>query len=173
MAKLSSAIWANDHNSKNISFGWHYKETAGDKVGSLHVLQGEIVTFYQHEDRTGKKSYRFYEGVYHDLSFYNVDKKTGAIHVEKTELRDLDLVEVGWYDNWKDAHGKSQAFYQYLMLPIGDRKSGDDFPNDHITYLKIPFGVQVEVFNEAGFRGGSLIFTGEKQGTRSQYDSGT
>ena len=63
MAKISSAIWANDHNSKNISFGWHYKETAGDKVGSLHVLQGEIVTFYQHEDRTGKNQKIVYVAV--------------------------------------------------------------------------------------------------------------
>ena len=119
------------------------------------VPEGLMVEFYKNQDRTGRRSHSFYQGTYNDLSFYGV-WQPGVVHIQKTDLTRLDFVEVKW-EAWF-AQGKT--YPMYLQIPVGDRKDGTDFPNDKIEKLSLPFGVNAEVFDEASFRGGSLIFSG-------------
>ena len=140
--------------------GYHYKQTS---VQSIVVPEGQVVTFYKNQDRTGWKSPPFYEGTYHHLYFYGVKENPGVIHIERTKLTALDMVEIGW-DIHYDPKDYSRAYPMSYKLPIGDREYKEDFKNDKIEWLRIPFGLTVEAFEHGSFKGGSLIFSGNIQG---------
>ena len=157
MALTWNKIWQHG-TKKQLVPGYHYKEN----VASLVVPEGQVVTFYENQDRTGKKSFPLNEGTYHHLEFYGIEHKSGVIHVEENGLSSHDLVEVGWYTVY-DKNKKDGIYPMAYSLPIGDRRYGEDFPNDKIEWLLIPFGVTVEVFEDGGYKGGSLIFSGNTQ----------
>ena len=157
MVKIYEGIW--EHGKlTTLKPNYHYKK----KVGSLIVPHGYVATFYKNQDRTGGKSYPFYEGMYHDLTFYNVPKNPGVIHVEKTNLRTQDLLEVGCYPSWQQG-GKKVSYYKFMKIPIGEWKGGNHFWDNAISHFFIPFGVVVEVFDKEDFKDGSLIFAGENE----------
>ena len=161
MVLLYPWIWEGGPK-KELKPNHHYKQDAG----SLVVPPGYVVVFYDNQDRQGKKSYPFYEGTYHDLTFYGVPKKPGVIHVAKTDLQATDLVEVGHYPSWEDG-GKKHTYYKFMKVPIGQWNAPEHFWNDAVSHLQIPFGVTVEVFRDANFQGGSLIFGGENENGNS------
>ncbi len=145
--------WIWEHGKMTeLGPGYHYKQ----ELGSLVVEPGERVTFYNNQDRQGHKSYVFYEGTYHDLTFYNIPKKPGVIHIEKTDITSKDLVEIGYYANLSGGN----KFYVFMKVPVGQWKAPDHFWNDSISHLYIPFGVTADVYDGANFQGGSLIFSG-------------
>ena len=81
------------------------------------------------------------------------------------------MAEIGWWATYdedlsKKTNGKEGRYPMYYSIPTGDRKYGEDFPNDKIQWLYIPFGMTVEVFDEGDFKGGSLIFSGNTQGKK-------
>ena len=151
-------IWEQGVEFERVGPGYHYKQR---NVKSIVVPEGQVVTFYEHQDRTGKKSLPFYEGAYHHLDFYGVGSSPGVIHVEETELTTLDMIEVAWDVTY--GKGKDEKYPMFYRVPIGDREFGTDFPNDRIQTLRIPFGLTVEVFADGSFKGGSLIFSGNTE----------
>ena len=165
MALIYPTIWEQGNKRERLIPGYHYKK----HVKSLVVPEGQTVTIYKNEDRRGKKSLPFHEGTYHHLYFYGVDDHPGVVHVEENGLKSLDLITVGW-DVAYDPKDKSKKFTMRYSLPIGDRKHGEDFPNDKIDWLDLPFGVTAEVFDDANPNddSGSLIFSGNKQGERQR-----
>ena len=140
-----------------LSVGYHYKK----KIRSIIVPEGQVVTFYHNQDRTGKKSRKFYEGEYYDLSFYDVSKNIGVIHIESTELTKFDMITVGNNIFWSK---KEKPYKKIWKIPIGDRNFPNDFPNDIIDWVEIPFGLTAELFKDGDFSGGSLIFSGNTKG---------
>ena len=171
MALIYPTIWEQGDKREQLTPGYHYKK----HVQSLVVPEGQVVTFYEREDRTGKKSLPMNQGTYHHLYFYGVDDKPGVIHVEKNGLSTLDLVEIGWNATYDEAaakrtNGKEGRYPMYYSIPIGDRRAGEDFPNDKMQWLCIPFGVTVEVFDQMDFKGGSLIFSGNTQGEKERVN---
>ena len=162
MALIYPTIWEQGGKSERLTPGYHYKKY----VKSLVIPEGQQVTFYEREDRTGWKSLPMNEGTYHHLYFYGVRERPGVIHVEENRLTSLDLVEVGWNVEYE----KGKKYPMYYSIPIGDRKAGEDFPNDRIQWLFIPFGVTVEVFDDANFQGGSLIFSGNTEGKKERVN---
>ena len=161
MARIYEGIWEHGHH-KDLPPAHHYRQTYYYAVKSLVVNAGETVTFYQNADRSGDKSHKFYEGTYHDLSFYNIGFYPGMIHVEKTPLKWNDLVEIGYYANL----GDGSTFYMCHKLPIGDHKAPDSFWNDRVSHLQIPFGVSCEVFRDKD-NDNSLIFDGTDRDGRT------
>ena len=161
MALIYPTIWEQGDKREQLIPGYHYKKN----VQSLVVPEGQVVTFYKNEDRRGWKSLPFNEGAYHHLYFHGVETRPGLIHVEENDLKSLDLIVVGW-DVAYDKNDKSKKFTMRYSLPIGDRVAGEDFPNDKIEWIDIPFGVTAEVFDdkEPDKDSGSLIFSGNKQG---------
>ena len=161
MALIYPTIWEQGDKREQLTPGYHYKKN----VQSLVVPEGQAVTFYKNEDRRGWKSLPFNEGAYHHLYFHGVETRPGLIHVEENDLKSLDLIVVGW-DVAYDKNDKSKKFTMRYSLPIGDRVAGEDFPNDKIEWIDIPFGVTAEVFDdkEPDKDSGSLIFSGNKQG---------
>ena len=162
MALIYRKIWEQGDKREQLSAGYHYKK----EVRSLVVPEGQTVTFYEREDRTGRKSLPMNEGTYHHLDFYGVKDKPGVVHVETNGLTSLDLVEIGW--NVEYEPGKK--YPMYYSIPVGDRKAGEDFPDNKIQWLLIPFGMTVEVFDSSDFSGGSLIFSGNKQGEKERVN---
>ena len=153
----------------------HYKPQYQKRIKSMVVPAGFKVTFYKNADRSGDQLYPFYEGTYHDVSWYGVDAYPGMIHVEKTELTNNDMVEIGYYDHYEDG-GKKHSFYMHHKLPIGEYFAPDHFWNDKISHLQIPFGVCCEVFEDKD-NPKSLIFDGVDEGGRTHiglpdYDYG-
>ena len=161
MALLHSNIWEKGER-KQLGVGYHYKQ----QVKSLFVPVGQVVIIYENQDRTGKKSYPLYEGIYHDLSFYGVKGNPGVVHIEETDLTDLDMIEICWNQRW--GKRKEHKYIVMYKIPIGDRQGGEDFPNDNIQWLNIPFGITVELFENKDFRDGSLIFSGNTEGKRDK-----
>ena len=127
------------------------------------VPPGEMVTIYENPDRSGKKTYTFYEGTYHHLAWYGTDKFPGMVHVEKVDLQWNDFVEIGYYMPFNDGKDK---FYMHNKLPIGDWLAPDYFWNDRISHLQIPYGVCVEVFDDKD-KDLSLIFDGVNSNGRT------
>ena len=171
MAIIYPTIWEQGDKRERLSLGYHYKK----HVKSLVVPEGQIVTIYENQDRTGRKSLPLHAGNYHHLSFYGISENPGVVHIEKTGVRLLDLVEIGWnidYDKelMKRTRGREGKYPIYYAVPIGDKRQGVDFPNDRIQWLKIPFGVIVEVFDDDYFKGGSLIFSGNTQGEKERVN---
>ena len=162
MALIYPTIWEQGDKREQLTPGYHYKKN----VQSLVVPAGQQVTIYENEDRTGRKSLPLHEGNYHHLYFYGIKDHPGVIHVEENGLTSLDLVEVGW--NVEYEPGKK--YPMYYSIPTGDRKHSEDFPNDKIQWVYIPFGMTVEVFDDANFQGGSLIFSGNTQGEKERVN---
>ena len=92
MALIYPTIWEQGNERKQLTPGYHYKQT----VKSLVVPEGQVVTIYKNEDRRGEKSLPFHEGTYHHLYFYGISEKPGVVHVEENGLKSLDLITVGW-----------------------------------------------------------------------------
>lgn len=160
MALIHSDIWGGGKHEQ-LGLGWHYKK----KCQSIVVPSGQVVTIYENEDRTGRKTLPLYEGSYLNLVFYGVSR-SAIIVVEKTELDIMDLVEIGWdhrYDN------KGSTHPMHYMVPIGDKIGGRDFPEDKIQWCRIPFGVTVEAFIDNNFKGGSLMMSGNVEGERELW----
>ena len=155
MALIYPTIWEQGDRREQLTPGYHYKK----HVKSLVVPEGQQVTIYENEDRTGKHSLPLHEGTYHHLYFHGIGEYPGLIHVEKNGLTSLDLVEIGWNVEYEPG----THYPMYYSLPTGDRTAGKDFPDDKIQWLYIPFGMTVEVFKDADFQGGSLIFSGNTQ----------
>ena len=155
MALLHKSGWLQDKEPKQLHPGWHYKKS----VRSIVVPEGQIVTFYENQDQKGFKSRLFYEGEYLDVSWYGVKQEPGAIHIEKTELRSQDMIQIEDDRYWKQ-DGKNHRFIKIWKLPVGDRRMGDDYPNDVIDRIIIPFGLEVTVFEDGSFKGGKLVFSG-------------
>ena len=171
MALIYPTIWELGDKREQLVPGYHYKK----HVQSLVVPEGQVVTIYENQDRQGRKSLPFNEGAYHHLSFYGISDKPGVIHVEENDLTSLDLVEIGWWATYdenraKETGGKEGRYPMAYAIPIGDRTFGEDFPNDKIQWLDIPFGVTVEVFDQGDFKGGSLIFSGNKVGEKERVN---
>ena len=163
MALLHKSNWLQDSKPEQLYPGWHYK-----KLGrSIVIPEGQTVTFYENEDQKGFKSGTFYEGEYVDLTFYGVHEKHGVIHIEKCELKSQDMIQVEDDRYWTDDKGKRHTFVMIWKIPVGNRKEGVDFPNDVLDRLRIPFGVEVTVFENSNFDGGKLVFSGN---TPDQYD---
>lgn len=160
MAILYKKFWKMGKEYVQLAPGHHYKQTGR----SLVVPEGQCVVFYENQDRTGKKSATFYEGEYYDLSFFGIKQKPGVIHIAKTDLRANDMIQVENGVPFKDGKGKTSYYIQIWKIPVGNRKAGEDFPDNKIDRLKIPFGVVAEVFDNDKFQGGSLIFSGDKMG---------
>lgn len=186
MAKAFQTKWKGG-KCQLLSPGYHYNT----RCGCLIVPTGEQVTLYQNQDRTGFKSMTFYEGEYMDMDFYqdfitskDADIKTlqglpsliksgntkkpfgrtpGVIHVEKNDLRPQDFLTAWWKTDGR------WHYKQVVKIPVGDRKAFEDFPNDVIDHLEIPFGMTVEVFAD-GFDKGSLIFSGNHEGDLTHID---
>ena len=165
MALIYPTIWEMGDKREQIGPGYHYKK----RVRSLVVPEGQVVTIYENQDRTGKKSVPLHEGAYHHLAFYGIGDWPGVVHVEESGLTSLDLVEIGWNVSY-DKNDQSKKYPMYYSIPVGDRKCKEDFPNDKIQWLCIPFGMTVEVFDEADFQGGSLIFSGNTQGEKERVN---
>ena len=72
----------------------------------------------------------------------------------------MDMVEVKNGRAWKDDKGKTRWYNQIWKIPVGQRKKGEDFPDNAIDTIKIPFGLTVEVFDDENFQKGSLFFSG-------------
>lgn len=147
-------------SSEKLNAGYRYKK----KAESMIVPQGYTVTFYENQDLTGKKSYTFYEGTYSTLKFYGIDPHPGCIHVERTELTHLDMVEVQWLRPYST--GKT---LMRLKVPVGERTAFKDFPNDKIDILVIPFGLTCQVA-EDNVDKGSLFFSGDEEGKDAKID---
>ena len=156
MALLHKKGWLLDKDPTQLALGYHYDQS----VRSIVIPEGQMVTFYENEDRQGFKSRIFYEGEYLDISFHGAPLHPGVVHVEKTDLTKMDMVQVENGREWTDDKGKTHWFIQIWKIPVGQRKHGDDFPNDVLDIIKIPFGVTVEVFDDENFKGGSLFFSG-------------
>ena len=156
MALLHKKGWLLDKEPTQLALGYHYDQ----HVRSIVIPEGQQVTFYENEDRQGFKSRTFYEGEYLDISFHGAPLHPGVVHVEKTDLTRMDMIQVEDDRYWTDDKGKKHTFIMIWKLPIGQRKHGDDFPNDVIDRIKIPFGVTVEAFDDGNFKGGSLFFSG-------------
>ena len=171
MALIYPTIWEQGDKRERLTPGYHYKK----HVNSLVVPEGQVVTVYENQDRTGKKSYPLNEGTYHHLAFYGISDNPGVFHVEENGLTALDLVEIGWWVTYDEAlskktHGKEGRYPMTYSLPTGDRKQGEDFPNDKIQWILMPFGMTVEVFDNVDFKGGSLIFSGNTQGGKERVN---
>ena len=156
MALLHKKGWLLDKKPVQLALGYHYDQ----HVRSIVIPENQQVTFYENEDRQGFKSRIFYEGEYLDISFHGAPLHPGVVHIEKTALTRMDMIQVEDDRYWADDDGKKHTFIQIWKLPIGQRKMGDDFPNDVIDRIKIPFGVTVEAFDDGNFKGGSLFFSG-------------
>ena len=156
MALLHKSGWLLDKEPVRLTPGYHYKQ----RVRSIIIPEGQMVTFYENEDRQGFKSKIFYEGEYMDISWYGVHGKPGVVHIEETGLRAKDMIQVQNGVPFDGDDGKRHWFVMIWKIPIGQRKKGVDFPNDVIDQLKIPFGVTAEVYDKENFQGGSLIFSG-------------
>ena len=171
MALIYPTIWEQGEQRERITPGYHYKK----ELKSLVIPAHQVVTIYENEDRQGKKSMPLYGGTYHHLSFYDITERPGLIHVEDCGLTDLDLVEIGWWSTYDEAaskrtNGKEGRYPMYYSLPTGDHKGGDSFPDNHIQWIYLPFGMTVEVFNQGDFQGGSLIFSGNTQGEKERFN---
>ena len=162
MALIYPTIWEQGGKYEQLIPGYHYKKT----VQSLVVPEGQVVTIYEREDRTGWKSLPLNEGTYHHLYFHEIKDRPGVIHVQENGLTTLDLVEIGWNVEYE----KGKKYPMYYAIPIGDRVQGDDFPDNKIQYIFIPFGITVEVFDSKDFTGGSLIFSGNTQGKKERVN---
>ena len=162
MATFYDGIWQFGKKTE-LEPGHHYKQTYKNEMKTLIVPSGETVTFYEKQDRKGKKWHTFYEGTYHHLAFYGIPTYPGMVHVEKTELTANDLVEVGYYEPYHDGKEK---FYMHHKLPIGIHTAPDTFWNDKISHLQIPFGICCEVFKDADNEY-SLIFDGVNEKGRT------
>ena len=162
MALIYPTIWEQGDKREQLLPGYHYKK----EVRSLVVPEGQMVTFFEREDRTGYKSLPMHEGTYHHLYFYGVRERPGVVLVEKVEITSNDLVEIGWNNEYE----KGKKYPMYYSIPIGDRKKGEDFPDNKIQWLLIPYGVTVEVFDSDNFQGGSLIFSGNTQGEKERVN---
>ena len=162
MALIYPTIWEQGSEREQLVPGYHYKKC----VKSLVVPEGQTVTCYQREDRTGSKSLPMNEGTYHHLDFYGISEKPGVIHVEKNGLTSLDLVEIGW----NNEYAPNKKYPMFYSIPVGDRKAGEDFPDNKIQWLLIPFGMTVEVFDSSDFTGGSIIFSGNTQGKKERIN---
>lgn len=156
MAILYEKFWKLGDKHVQLLPGYHYKQS----VRSIVIPEGQWAQFSENPDRTGKQSRKFYEGEYYDLAFYGIKQRPGVIQIGITELRSTDLVEVQNGYPFK-TEGKTQWYNKIWKLPVGKRKAGEDFPDNRIDKLKIPFGLVVEVFDKANFDGGSLIFAGD------------
>ena len=164
MVKFYDQIWEQGEHIE-LPPAHHYQPQYQKRIKSMVVPAGFKVTFYTHSDRSGDQLYPFYEGTYHDVSWYGVKEYPGMIHVEKTEVTANDLVEIGYYGNYEDG-GKKHSFYMHHKLPIGEYFAPDHFWNDLISHLQIPFGVCCEVFRDKD-KGNSLIFDGVNEGGRT------
>ena len=166
MATAIEKIWGKGAR-RELAPGHHYKV----KAGSLKVPEGEVVRLYQKQDKTGRKSRPLYEGTYQDTSFHvsGTNYRPGVIVVEKTDVRKVDTVKIGWRVKWKSGR-RSGHFPMQLRIPIGDRRMGDDFPNDEIEWIEIPFGLSVELYNNDRWMGGNLFFGGNKEGETVRID---
>ena len=163
MAIIYDSIWEQGNKLKQLTPGYHYKK----KVASLVVPEGQQVTLYENQDRTGKKTLPLREGTYHHLNFYGIGSHNpGIVHVEENGLESLDLVEIGWNNEYV----KGEKYPMYYSLPVGDLIAGNDFPNDKIQWLYIPFGMTVEVFDSNNLSGGSLIFSGNIEGEKERVN---
>lgn len=134
--------------------GYNYKQQFKQEFQTLIVPPGQVVTMHEKQDRKGKKSRKFYEGEYMHLSWYGI-QNWELIHIEKTDLKAEDLLTL-WYMSW-------DGQYKYIYkVPIGDRKAPEDFPNDKIDHVEIPYGLTAELFEDGSAEqdGGSLIFSG-------------
>ena len=151
MALIYPTIWEQGDKRERLGPGYHYKKS----LKSLVVPEGQVVTFYALEDRTGEKSLPLHAGTYHHLDFYGIGDRPGVIHVEKTPVESLDLVEIGWNVEYKPG----RKYPMYYAVPIGDRRQGVDFPDNKVQWIDIPYGVTVEVYDSGDFSGGSLIFS--------------
>ena len=154
MSRIYDGIWGNGQ-STNLNPGHHYNQQYNQRARSIRVHKGEKVTLYNNADRSGRKSYVFYEGMYSDLSFYGAPFVPGMIHVEKTDLKWNDFAEVGWY-KW---YAHERYYYVYHKLPVGDWFAPEYFWENRVDHLKLPFGVTAEVF-EHKEKDNSLIFDG-------------
>lgn len=161
MAKIFVNGWRDPSLGTNLlGPGYHYHQDCR----SLIVFPGEIVTLYRERDRTGFKTWKLYEGHYDDLTFYGIGKYVGCIHVEQTDVTAEDLVEIGW---WVPFQEGSPPYGCAIKLPPGEwtGKDEQDFPNDRIEWLNIPYGIQAECFRDFDQHGkpagGSLIFSGD------------
>ena len=171
MALIYPTIWEQGDKREQLTSGYHYKK----EVLSLVVPQGQQVTIYENEDRTGKKSYVLYEGTYHHLYFYDIGERPGVIHVEENGLTALDIMEIGWWSTYdeeksKQTKGKEGRYPMYYALPTGDWRGGPDFPNDKIQWVYLPFGMTAELFDDGQFKDSGLIFSGNKQGEKERYN---
>ena len=155
MALLHKSSWLQDKKPTQLGPGYHYDQS----VRSIVVPEGQQVTFYENQDRQGFKSKIFYEGEYADISWYGIHQKPGVVHIEQTGLRSNDMIQVENGVSWTDDKGK-HWFIMIWKIPVGQRKKGDDFPDNVIDRIRIPFGVTVEVFDKENLEGGSLIFSG-------------
>ena len=159
MAKIYAGLWEGG-TQKQLNPGYHYKESCR----TLIVPPGEVVTFYQNQDMTGAKSLLFYEGVYHDLTYYAIQQKPGLIHVERTDLTHLDFIEVG------RGHYGSGGYYVFHLIPVGDRSAPADFPNDWMDKIYLPYGVTAEVFKDGLDSAHKLFFEGGTEGKRTEVN---
>ena len=160
--RIYDRIWETG-KARELSPAHHYKQQYEQAIQSIVVPAGEMVTFYEKPDRSGKKSFTFYEGTYHHLAWYDIDKYPGMVHIEKTDLRWTDLVEIGHYLPFNNGKDK---FYKFHKIPIGDWTAPEYFWDDRISHLQIPYGVCVEVFDDKT-QDNSLIFDGVNENGRT------
>lgn len=155
MARIFDDIWQGGKH-KDLPVGHNYMQTIKQRVRSLIVPKGEIVTIYQNQDRSGKKFYSFYEGEYQHMAFHGVPHRPGLVKVEKTDLNSRDMVRIVDSINY----AKGEYYQKNLKLPVGDWVAPDHFPDDTIDILYIPYGLCVEVFRDKT-KSDSLVFDGQ------------
>ena len=172
MARIFNGMWmAGEHQDLNP--GHHYQQQYKQGVSSLKVNNGEIVTIYQNQDRTGKKYYPFYQGDYQHLYFHgNIPYKPGVIHVEKTDLTIRDMVSLRFLHEYE----RGKFYQENQKLPVGEWTAGNHFTDNQLDILYIPYGLCVEVFDDKT-GDGSLVFDGITPGKLTQiklsdYDYG-
>lgn len=159
MARIYDGIWKSG-KSQDLNPGHHYQQQYRQGVHGIEVPQGEMVTIFENPDRSGKRYYTFYQGMYHHLFFHGrVPTKPGCIRIEKTDLTKSDMVELISLKEFQ--RGKFYSTNQ--MLPVGDWRAPKYFPNDTIDILNIPYGLCVEVFRDTD-SDKSFVFDGIDEG---------
>lgn len=147
--------WQNG-NHQNLGVGQHFFQ----RCRSVHIPEGEIVTFYHEQDVDGPKSRQFFEGDYNDLSFYGVPEMPGIIEVVKTKLRKTDFVRAYNGVPFQNPDGSIGWYNKIDVIPVGEWNAGVFFDTDALDGLDIPNGLTIDAYDDPDFQGRHLRWSG-------------